>query len=463
MNPRLILETILPHLGTIVGLALGFVLIARLMREKRRPSNTLLWLLLIVLVPYLGVPLFLLLGGRKIKKLSTHKGSLRLHQLTQQSRHVELSPFGVVASGNSCRFLSDPTQAYETLVGSIRSAAKSIDIATFILSHDAVGRSIVRELSQKAKQGLEVRLLVDAVGSFGKKALYMRELEKSGGQIERFMPVLPIAFPGAANLRNHRKIAVFDKQRAIIGGRNIGRHYMGANPSRRRWTDLGAAIGGPAASALSTIFEEDWAFARRKKGYCAKAQPEAEPCKEEDSRIEIMASGPDTPGDPFYEKVLSSIQEADSSVTIVTPYFIPDELLQRSLSVKSRTGKDVTIIVPKKSNHRVADLARKRFLLELKEAGASVLGYQHGMLHAKAMLIDGKLAMTGSPNMDLRSLFVNYEVAAFFYSQSDCIAIDKWIGSIRAGCLPIKTEELEQERYFKGLAEDLSRLIAPLL
>lgn len=463
MTPQILIDSILPHLGAIVGLGLGFVLIARLMREKRRPSNTLAWLLVIILAPYIGVPLFLLIGGRKIERLTRDKKSLSLHQLTPKDDSITVSPFGLVARGNKTRFLPSATDAYEVLIDSIQTAQTSIDITTFILTHDAVGRRVVKELSKRAREGVEVRLLLDAIGSWGKKTLYMLDLEAAGGKIERFMPVFPFAFPGATNLRNHRKIAIFDKASAIVGGRNIGREYMGPTPSKGRWTDFGVSISGPAVSALNTIFEEDWAFASRKRGYKPQPQPSIAPFAGGGSIIEIMASGPDTPGDPFYEKVLASIQEAEKSITIVTPYFIPDEVLLRSLTVKARTGKNVTIIVPRRSNHRITDLARKHYLRDLNEAGANILAYEREMMHGKAMLIDETMAMTGSANMDLRSLFVNYEVAAFFYSPKDIQEVKNWIIDVTSRCTAITEQELAPQRRLKGLVEDLSRLLAPLL
>lgn len=463
MNPSFIVETILPHLGTIIGFALGFIVIARLMREKRRPSNTFAWLLLIVLVPYIGVPLFLLIGGRKIAKLTQDKSTLYLARSNESNTSIIASPFGLTTKGNRTRFIHTGTDAYEELVEAIQAAKESIDITTFILSHDAVGRRIVKELARRAKEGVRVRLLVDAIGSWGKKTFYMLELEKAGGTIERFMPVFPIAFPGATNLRNHRKIAIFDKTSAIIGGRNIGREYMGPTRSRGRWVDLGVFVEGPAVMALNTIFEEDWAFASRKKGYERQELPDIPFQRSHDSTIEIMASGPDTPGDPLYEKTLASIQEAEDSVTIVTPYFIPDEVLLRSLSVKARTGKSVTLIVPRKSNHRITDMARMYYLRELSKAGVTILAHHPEMLHGKALLIDQRIAMTGSANMDLRSLFVNYEVAAFFYSPEDIGEMESWIRNVKSNCTELTPADLEPSRGIKGLAEDLSRLLAPLL
>ena len=457
-------DAIWPHLGTVIGFGLAFILIARLMREKRRPSATVAWMLVIILVPYLGVPLYLIFGGRKVTKLTERKSPLNLAPPNAPPGTVSTSPFGVLSKGNRTEFQKSGVEAFESLVHEIQNAKRTIEITTFILSHDAIGRRVVKELAARAKAGVEVRLLLDAVGSFGKKTLYMLELEKAGGKIERFMPVLPLASRGRANLRNHRKLAIFDKRRAIIGGRNIGREYMGPAPSRRRWRDLSLLIEGPAVMQLSTIFEADWAFACKKEDNHPKEVETIEPLEDADTKtIEIMASGPDTQGDPLYEKILSIIQEADTSVTIVTPYYIPDEVLQRSLIVKARTGKTVRLLVPKKSNHPITDLARNPFLRELSEAGVEILLYSAGMMHGKAILVDKSIAMTGSANIDLRSLFVNYELGAFFYDSGDTEAIASWIDDLAARSEKLSDLPVEKPSLLRSTAEDLSRLITPLL
>ena len=464
MTARDYYEAILPHLGTLLGFILAFIVIARLMREKRRPSNTFAWLLLILLVPYLGVPLFLLFGGRKIEKLSEGKGALNLANVAAESPFVQASPFGLISRGNRTQFLPTGIEAFEELVSAIRNAKESIEITTFILSHDAIGRRIVKELSLRAKQGIKVRLLLDAIGSFGKKTLYMLELEKAGGQIERFMPVFPIAFPGAANLRNHRKIALFDREKAIIGGRNIGREYMGPATAKKRWTDLGVVIEGPAVDGLAAIFDADWSFASRKRGVQAPLPKRRSQLNfATDSHIEIMASGPDTSGDPVYEKIISVIQEAERSITIVTPYFIPDEVLMRSLIVKARTGKRVRLIIPKRSNHRIVDLASRHNLRELHAAGIEIMLFTSGMMHGKALLVDERIAMTGSANMDLRSLFMNYEVAAFFTTTRDILAINHWIEGLMENCRPMEDTDYIPKRLTRRISEELAQLVAPLL
>ncbi len=456
-------ETIWPYLGTYLGFGLAFIVIARLMREKHRPSATVAWLLVIWFLPPVGVPLYLVFGGRKISRLTRQKSRLNMAPPSQDGT-LSSSPFGVVSTGNRTEMQQTGVQAYRSLINEIQAAKTSIAITTFILSHDAIGRRIVKELSRKAKAGVEVRLLLDAVGSFGKKTLYMLELEKAGGRIERFMPVFPFLSLGKANLRNHRKLAIFDATRAIIGGRNIGKEYMGPTHSRKRWKDLSLLIEGPAVAQLSAIFEADWSFATRKK---SEGERDVAPVPEykgaDASTIEIMASGPDTRNDPLYEKVLSVIQEADKEITIVTPYFIPDEVLQRSLIVKARSGKRVRLLIPKRSNHPVTDLARKHFLRELHEAGADIQLYYDGMLHGKALLVDGEIAMTGSANMDLRSLFVNYELGAFFYSDKEVREITEWIDALCLRSEPFTESARDEQPLLKSVAEDMSRLITPLL
>ena len=183
----------------------------------------------------------------------------------------------------------------------------------------------------------------------------------------------------------------------------------------------------------------------------------------EPSTIEIMVSGPDTRGDPLYEKILSIIQEAEKSVTIVTPYFIPDEVLQRSLMVKARSGKSVRLLIPRRSNHPITDLARNDFLRELSEAGVEILLFNDGMMHGKVVLVDEDIAMTGSANIDLRSLFVNYELGAFFYSQKEIGEITSWVDELCQSTEPFTDTDEKEQPLLKSIAEDLSRLIAPLL
>jgi cardiolipin synthase len=228
------------------------------------------------------------------------------------------------------------------------------------------------------------------------------------------MPVLPFSSSGSANLRNHRKVSLFDHTTAIMGGRNIAREYMGPTPYKKRWLDFGAIVEGPAAALLNAVFIADWCFATKQPSdrLLAEVSPEVSASRG-NCDLQVVPSGPDVPGDALYEGVVSMIQEAEQSVWIVTPYFIPDEVLLRTLVVKARSGREVTIVIPEHSNHPVTDFARRYYLRELKKAGARILLYPDGMLHAKAIVVDERVALIGSANFDLRSLFINFEIGVF--------------------------------------------------
>jgi cardiolipin synthase len=266
-------------------------------------------------------------------------------------------------------------------------------------------------------------------------------------------------------LRNHRKIAVFDHCTAIVGGHNLAREYMGPTHLARRWQDFGAVIEGPAAALLNEVFIADWCFATRDSVDVLHGEIPHD-CSAQmhgSSALQVVASGPDVPGDPLYEGIVSMIQEATKSIWIVTPYFIPDDVLLRSLIVKARSGKEVTIITPRSSNHPVADFARRHYLREMQRAGANVLLYGHGMLHSKAMIVDDTVALLGSPNFDLRSLFVNFEIGVLVHSASDVSAMKDWAVELARRCHPPKPERRRKTRLLGNIVEDLSRLLAPLL
>ncbi|OIR13425.1 major cardiolipin synthase ClsA [mine drainage metagenome] len=464
------------YLLAVAGGILVFFAVARLMSEKRQPSNTVAWLLAIVLIPWLGVPLYLLLGGRKLRRLAGRKsifspvlpGSTPFAAAAIQSPAAQIIAAAGACpalAGNSIRFLTDGEEAYTALEHQIRSATTSIDITTFILARDDTGRRFIRLLADRAREGVQVRLLLDAVGCLISSHGFCDPLREAGGEVRRFMPVLPFfSTRGSANLRNHRKIAVFDQRHAIVGGHNIAREYMGPGHYRKRWKDFGAEIHGPAAALLNEVFLADWSFASGQP--VERLRENLPPLPREpagESALQVVASGPDIVGDPLYEAILSLIQEAERSIWIVTPYFIPDEVLLRSLIVKARAGREVVLIIPARSNHPVTDFARRHYLRELQSAGAHIRLYGPGMMHSKAMIVDDRYGMLGSANFDLRSLFVNFEIGVMVYSEADARAMKQWALQLLSRCQAPAVRQTRRARVFGNVAEELSRLLAPLL
>lgn len=460
------------HLLTVIGFLLAIFAIARLMSERKQPGNTFAWLLAIAFVPYVGVPLYLLLGGRKIRKLAQRKA--RLLPVSPDTvvvpenagfaakvftRDGACAPIG----GNRVRFLTNGEDSFAAFEKAILEAQTSIHIMTFILGNDAVGRRLVRLLAQRAREGVKVRVLLDALGCFRTAGRFCNPIRDAGGEVVKFMPVFPLQSRGSANLRNHRKVAVIDHRLATVGGRNLAIEYMGPVPLKRRWRDLGAVIEGPAVRQIEEVFLADWSFASGQAlEELHREAPSAWPPDAGTANLQVVASGPDVAGDPLYEGILSLVQQAQRRIWIVTPYFIPDEVLQRSLMVQARAGLDVRIVVPARSNHRITDLARRHHLRELHKAGVRVMLYQPGMNHAKLLFVDDETALFGSANMDLRSLFVNFEIGLVTYSAGEAAVIRRWMEEVFALSRPLP-DKVKSRRFFPLLGEEIARLLAPLL
>jgi len=464
---------LLAEIFSLGGFILAVFLVARLMSEKRAPANTFAWLLVIVLIPWIGVPLYLMLGGRKLRQLARRKSRI-LPTLPDYTAGPSASANRPVAhtvtaagayppvGGNCLQLLTTGEDDFAELERQILAARHTIHITTFILSRDETGRRLVALLAARARAGVKVRLLLDGLGCFLSSRSFVDPIRAAGGEVGRFMPVLPFTSRGSANLRNHRKLALFDGQTALVGGRNLATEYMGPAPHRKRWLDFGAVVSGPAVALLEEIFIADWCFATRQSEAALHREiPLAVPCGP--SELQIVASGPDVPGDPLYEGLISMIQEAERSICIVTPYFIPDDVLLRSLIVKARAGRAVTLILPAKSNHPITDYARRHYLRELQRAGGRVLLYRQSMLHAKAVIVDGAIGLLGSANFDLRSLFVNFELGVIVHSAPDVAAMTAWADDLANRCHEAKPEGRRRQKFFGNIAEDLSRLLAPLL
>ncbi|MFI5336486.1 MAG: phosphatidylserine/phosphatidylglycerophosphate/cardiolipin synthase family protein, partial [Opitutales bacterium] len=382
---------------------------------------------------------------------------------TPTARVLTLNGAAPPTGGNRVRFLPDGQEAFHELERGIREAEHTIHLMTFILARDAVGARLVNLLARRAREGVKVRLLLDALGCFRSSRGFCDPIREAGGEVVRFMPVLPLQTRSSANLRNHRKIMVFDNRIASVGGRNLALEYMGPAPLKRRWRDFGAVIEGPAVSLLNGIFLADWAFASGQSlDGLMRTLPEAAPVADGQSELQVVASGPDVAGDTLYEGILSLVQQATRSIWIVTPYFIPDEVLFRSLLLKAREGIDIRLVVPAHSNHPITDLARRHFLRELRRAGVKVLLYTPGMNHAKVILVDESISLWGSANLDMRSLFVNFETGVLTYSAADAAELSAWMHGVFAQSKPMPSPHTER-RLMPAIGEELCRLLAPML
>jgi cardiolipin synthase len=455
------------ELFTRIGFLLALVLMAGLLRQRRSPSSTIAWLLAILLLPNVGVPLYIIFGGRKVRRLARRKPPIYQAKGGPASGDpngpVErlLGSYGVPppSTENCFELVPSGTDAYQRIVDLIESARSSIHIATYILGNDEGSLALVESLRRKAHQGVAVRVLIDSLGSWRLRRRFLTSLVASGGEVASFMPVLNL-FRGRANLRNHRKLVIVDSHSALTGGINLAWPYIGPPGTTGLWSDLSVVVEGPAVTDLEALFASDWKFATGKEpGVSAINALDRCASGFEATTIQVVASGPDVAGDPLYESLLALIFAAQTRIWIVTPYYVPDEMLARALGLAARRGVDVRLIVPARSNHITADLARASYLRDLHTAGGQILLFEPTMLHAKAVLFDDRLAVIGSANMDMRSLFLNFEVALFVYSPKEVDQVAAWAERLMADAKP----ELPTPGWTRELAENVVRLLSPLL
>jgi cardiolipin synthase len=446
--------------------ALGVLFMFRLLRAEKAPSSTLAWLLVIFLLPYIGVPLYIIFGGRKIRKKIKRKEVLDKivselldpDEITQRALPGGISGLFPKRSENLVSILATGEEAFRELKKQIESARQSIYITTYILGKDATGEAILGMLTRKAQQGVSVCLLMDALGSFNISDRFLAEFKQAGGRYAFFMPMVHWPFNGRANLRNHRKVVIVDNKTAIVGGLNLANEYMGATADVTRWHDLSVLVAGPIVDDLYTIFRADWKFAA-KAGLPVVKQKPVDSNASQDINIQLVPSGPDVNEDPLYDTVLTAIFNARKRVWVMTPYFIPDEMLTKTLCIAAKRNLDVRIIVPLVSNHRVIDLARRGYLRQIQHAGGQICFFKPGMLNAKLIIVDDTLGIIGSMNMDVRSFFLNYEVAMFMYSESVVKQLESWSAGIMKDCgIGVKKASASGE-----FIEGVIRLFAPLL
>ena len=326
--------------------ACGLYVLVRVGRARISPLYLLLWGPLAWFAPQATALALFLFGGRKHVALAEAK-----KEVNRVAWRLSDEPdFG----GNRFHLLGDRhgQDTFGELRRQIKGAKRRISLSTYILSDDAVGREIVNLLTARAKEGIEVRLLVDAIGSFGIPLRLCRPLRRAGGKVARFNPALPMQGKGSANWRNHRKIAVFDGTSAIIGGQNLGLRYMGDRPSNRRFRDCSFLIEGPTAAAIERVFFADWCQATDEAPMSFATQLRERSPHVGPARVEVISSGPDCEGDPLWETYVKLFSNCKRSITVVTPYFIPDRTLFTLLVTAAHAGRHVKIMVPRRSDHR---------------------------------------------------------------------------------------------------------------
>ncbi|WP_456381773.1 phospholipase D-like domain-containing protein [Hydrogenimonas sp.] len=463
MNPFRLeaFSDIVVTIGAELLILLAFL---HMLSSRRSPSSMIAWTLAIFLVPYAAVPFYFLFGHRKLVK--------RYQKLPFQLKPVNdtiplcnhpleklLCANGIPPASSDNRFeiLENPEEAYESFLREIGDAKKSIDICVYELVHDPATDPLLEAMKKKAREGVRIRLLLDSIGS-ARLYLFSRKLDplrEAGVETAFFMPFLHLPPRNFLNLRNHRKIYIFDSQTVLTGGMNLSEAYLSPDPERVRYTDLLCRIEGQATHYYMQIFEMDWSFATDEK----IRFPRLSGGRSGSACLQVASSGPDTPSDGVVEALLSAICNATRSITIFTPYFIPNEEFVRALTIALHRGVDLTIVTPEHSDHIISDLGRGSYLRELSSKGAKILLHRGKILHAKAMIFDGECAVIGTINFDNRSLFYNFEVVSFLYSEREIETLVSWGKRLTEHTIPYRAAR----KPFLANIENFMRMLSPLV
>ncbi len=451
---------------TIITFILAFAAIAHMLSQRHKPSSMIAWFVIILAVPYIGIPLYIIFSGRKIDKIIKSKKRIELKRFYEVGDYLN-SPIEKLLRANSIAgavgenevtLCKDGVEAYKNIIKMLKNAKESIYITTYILKKDETTKNIVEILIKKAKEGVEVKLLIDSIGSFKLELNpdILKPLKEAGGDFVFFMSVFKKPITSKLNLRNHRKMIIVDKKIVLSGGMNIAKEYISYKYHKNMWVDLSFIIKGRAAMHYFEIFKFDWEF---ETGEVLRSDFKVLPkLKFDGSIVQVVPSGPDVERDALYEAVLAEIFLAKNRIWIVSPYFIPDESLLDALIVAKHKGVDVKIITAKISDHFFLDVARRGYLRELFNENIEILLYKSKMIHAKAMLFDD-IAIMGSSNFDIRSFFYNFEAVSFFYSKKDIESVKAWIESLFKEC----DRGIKPTNRIGILYENIFKLMAPVL
>jgi len=467
----------------ITSIAIAVIIIL----EKRSPFKTAAWILVLVLLPVFGLIFYLFFGqDYRRRKLFSRKGLKELGKLrkliTKQLRqisknHLNLSPAviererlislllknsdALLTTGNRVKILNNGEATFEAIFKSIENARHHIHLEYYIIDDDETGNRLKNLLIKKSLQGVDVRLIIDDVGSWGLKKKFLNELSNAGVEVYPFMKVRFPRLTSRVNYRNHRKIAIIDGKEGFTGGINFADRYKYGLKKIGPWRDTHLKIEGDAVACLQVIFAADWFFVSHKNlegknYYLPFSEKPGVP-------VQVAASGPDSDWESIGQAFFTAISCAKKNVYITTPYLIPPLSILTALKTAALGGIDVRIIIPEKSDARISKWGSFSFVQELLEAGVRVYFYQAGFIHSKLLMVDSIVASVGTTNLDFRSIETNFEVNAFLYDEKVTKALEHHFKNDLESSREIMLEEWIKRRWHFKLRESLAHIVSPML
>ncbi len=468
---------------------------AYIISENRRPQSAFAWLFLFITVPVAGIVIYVLFGrmrggvGRTRKLVrqdqpedaaeapsrARQEHALAMERIAARPPLVRLLATlahaacgSLVTTSNRVEVLQNASEKYPRFIEDLRAAQRSIHLHYYIWRPDSLGEMLLELLSGKVREGVEVRLLYDPVGSFGlKSALYWRRLRAAGIECR---PSSPLWRVHTISYRNHRKLAVIDGRVGYTGGLNIGNEHL--DPERVYgpkglgiWRDTHLRVTGLAARALQRVFAVDWANASGRELLGREHFPDLD--SEEPvagQPVQLVLSGPDSDWRAIRQQYFGMIAGARERVRVQTPYFILEGSLAEALKTAALSGVDVSVMVAGSGpDQKLVYWAAQTYLAEIATAGVEVLLYHGGFLHAKTVVADGWVASVGSGNWDIRSFSINYELNALVYDTTVAAEIEAGFERDRAACRRFDPDAYRAGSRLTRFRDSVARLVSPLL
>lgn len=480
----------IPYLVTILFIVNIIIAFTIIFLERKNPSATLAWIMILFLLPVLGIVFYFLfsqnLSRQKIFKLTRFEEEVINNSLKEQIKEMKNGEYcfttkaaenwkdmihlnqvygqAFFTEDNRVRIITDGHIMLENLLEDIARAENTINVQYFIIKNDVIGQNFIEALTIKAKQGVEVRLLIDAMGGrqFSERNTCIKQFVEAGGKVSFFFPPKYRFLNMKLNYRNHRKIAVIDGEIGYIGGFNIGKEYLGMKRKFGYWRDTHLRVLGGCVQDINARFLMDWRFASKEELILSEAYY-SDIIKAGCTGIQIVSSGPDEGKVQIKRGYMKMITSARKNIYIQTPYFVPDNSILESLKMAAQSGVDVRLMIPCMPDHMFVYWATYAYAGELINSGARVFIYNKGFLHAKTIMADGEVVSIGSANFDVRSFKLNFEASAFLFDEAETLKMESIFKSDMENCHELTKDLYNNRGIIIKFKESISRLLSDLL